>query len=826
MTYRLPDSSLGQINSLSPSRPPIHTPPQPCSRIQRLRERLHVDAYPVCIEKIRLLTESYRQTEGEPQIMRRAKALANVLDKITIFIEDDELIVGNGASKPMAVEFDCDYGIWSQDEIEALKKEGFATLEADELELRTINQYWKGKTLVGKGGQIYGDERLWPFMQSGVILPPWKNREEGSGGGYAQSGMGLGPGFYLFGFDFERILNHGLNQIISEAETELKSIRFTNANAVKKEYFLKSVIIAHRAIIRFAERFADLASEIAVNERDAARKKELGRIAENCRWVPANPARNFYEAMQSFWFMFLMINPCTTAAAGRFDQYMHPFYKKDIQAGTTNDEHVLELLQCLRIKDMQLNRTSGKANRQKNAGLAKWHNWTIGGVGPDGRDATNELTYLLLEAAKRCPTPHHTITLRVHDSTPEALMLKALEVVRTGIGMPAFVGDKSYIEFLLSHGVSLNDARDYLMTGCLDVNVVGRSRIASYGMFIAPLAFDIFMHNGLDPNTGLRVAPPTGDFGDFESFDDLMRAFKESLSYLMRVAAEKNNIEIQLMNELFPDPVRSSLMVNALAEGKDMLDRTMPFENGAVLNPVGMINVSDSLAAIRKIVFDEKRVTLKELQAALAANWEGDQYQKMRKLFMAAPKYGNDDDYADTLAHDLYRFWSDVTETLDTSLGGKHVPTAISITSHAPGGAMTGATPDGRYKGECLADGTTSPMRGRDTHGPTAIIKSASKIDQTLYEATLMNMKFHPSALKSNEDLRKLSFLIRTYFSLGGKHMQFNVVTKEALLEAQKHPEHHRDLVVRMAGYSAYFVQLGKTVQDEIIARTVHEQVN
>lgn len=816
---------IGEINSLGGWGAPVRAVASG-ERIRRLRERLHVDAYPVCIEKIRLLTESFKQTEGEPQILRRARALANVLDKITIFIEDDELIVGNGASKPMAVEFDCDYGIWSQDEIDALKKEGFTTSSADEIELRTINLYWKGKTLVGKGGQIYGEERLWPFMQSGVILPPWKNKEEGSGGGYAQSGLGLGPGFYLFGFDFERVLNQGLNQIIREAETELHTLRYTHANAVKKEYFLKSVILAHQAIIRFALRFADLAAELAANEKSTVRKKELERIAENCRWVPANPARNFYEAMQSFWFMFLMINPCTTAAAGRFDQYMFPFYKKDVEGGTTNDEQVLELLQCLRIKDMQLNRTSGKANRQKNAGLAKWHNWTIGGVGPDGRDVTNALTYLLLEAANRCPTPHHTITLRVHDGTPEALMLKALQVVRTGIGMPAFVGDKSYIEFLLSHRVPLDQARDYIMTGCLDVNIVARSRIASYGMFIAPLAFDIFMHDGIDPNTGLRVAPPSGDLAALQSFDDLTRAFKESLLYLMRLAAEKNNIETQIMNELFPDPVRSSMMVDALAEGKDMLDRKMPFENGAVLNPVGMINVADSLAAIKKIVFDEKRVTLPELQAALAANWAGETYQKMRKLFLAAPKYGNDDDYADSIAHDLYRFWSDMTETLDTALGGKHIPTAISITSHAPGGALTGATPDGRYAGECLADGTTSPMRGRDTHGPTAIIKSASKIDQTLYEATLMNMKFHPSALTGVEDLRKLSLLIRTYFSLGGKHIQFNVVTKETLLAAQKQPEEHRDLVVRMAGYSAYFVQLGKTVQDEIIARTMHEQVN
>jgi pyruvate formate-lyase/glycerol dehydratase family glycyl radical enzyme len=791
-------------------------------RIERLRERLFVDQYPLCIEKIRLLTESLKQTEGEPQILRRAKALANVLDKIPIFIEEDELIVGNAASRPMGVELDCDVSIWPQDEIEALKEEGFAASEKDEAELRELNDYWRHSNLVARSGDLYDDERLWPFVQSGVVLPPWKSREEGSGGGYAQGGLGLGPGFLLCGYDFPKVLNSGLNRIIEEAEAELANTRFTGADSVGKAHFLRSVILAQSAIVRFAHRFADLAADMAAREEDPTRKTELARIAETCRWVPARPARSFCEAMQSFWFMFLVTNPQTTAAAGRFDQYMYPFYKRDKEEGRITDDQVLELLECLRIKDMQLNRTSGRLLRQKNAGLAKWHNFTIGGVTAEGRDATNELTYRILQAAVECPTPHHTITLRVHEGTPEALMLKALEVVRTGIGMPAFVGDKSYIEFLLSHGVPLRTARDYIMTGCLDVNIVAQSRIGPYGMFIVPLVLDILIHNGIDPNTGLRVGLETGALEDFSSFEDLMGAFKKQLAYFMGLAAERNNVELAVAKDLFPDPVRSSLMVDAIKEGKDMYDRTMPFENGAVLNLIGMINVADSLAAVKKLVFDEKRVSMAELKAALAANWQGNGYDELRKAFLAAPKYGNDDDYVDSIARELYQFWADTAGTLETRLGGKHMPAAISITSQAPGGALTGATPDGRYAGECLADGTMSAMRGRDTHGPTALIKSAAKIDQVPYQSTLMNMKFHPSALKSAEDLRKLSSLIKTYFSLGGKHVQFNVVSKDTLMEAQRHPENHRDLVVRVAGYSAYFVQLTKAVQDEIIERTEH----
>jgi len=397
-------------------------------------------------------------------------------------------------------------------------------------------------------------------------------------------------------------------------------------------------------------------------------------------------------------------------------------------------------------------------------------------------------------------------------------MLKSLEVVKTGIGMPAFVGDKSYIEFLLNEKVPLKVARDFCLTGCIDASLTGQSRIIAYPMFIVPLVLELTLNNGVHPKTGERLGPPSGDPESFQSFEELMEAFQRQLTHFMGLAAEYNNIWIRANNDLFPDPVRSALMVNALSEGKSILDRTYLFENGAVLNLVGMINVADSLASVKKLVFEEKRVTMKALKAALASNWKG--YEDLRKLCLAAPKFGNDQDDADSIVQDLYRVWADTTVALDTSLGGKHKPSAISISSQWPGGTLTGATPDGRYAGECLADGSMSPMRGMDTCGPTAVIKSASKIDQVPYQSTLLNMKFHPSALKKEEDLRKLGVLIRTYFSLGGKHIQFNVVNRQTLLEAQKHPESHHDLVVRIAGYSAYFVQLSRPMQDEIIGRT------
>lgn len=792
-------------------------------RIEKLKEKIRVDQYPMGVEKARLITSAYKRTDGEPEIIRRAKVLAHILDHITIFIQDGELIVGNGASKPMGVEIDYYYSIWPEEEIYGLKNEGWDITEQEIAEAASMNEYWRYRNLVSRIGEAFDEERLWPFAQSGMVLPPWRTKEEGSGGGYAESGMGLGPGFYLCTVDFEKVLQGGLNKLISEAEEELRKTRLLSSDSITKVYFLKAVIIGLQAVNRFAKRFSHLAKELASKETDPKRKKELERISEICQWVPAHPARSFYEAIQSLWFIFLMITPSPTASLGRMDQYLYPFYKKDIEEGRTTDEEVLELLQCLRIKDMELNRVSGKLNRQKNSGMAKWHNATIGGQRPDGKDATNPLTYLILEAAKQCPTPHHTITVRVHEGTPELLMKKALEVVKTGIGMPAFVGDKSYIEYLLKEKVPIEMARDYALTGCIDIGLAGESRIAAYPMFIVPLVLELTLNNGVNPKTDRQFGPQTGDPESFKSFEDLMGAFKKQLAYFMEIAAENNNLHLRASNDLFPDPVRSVLMANSITEGKNILGRTFLFENGAVLNMIGMINVADSLAAIKKLVFDEKKVTMKQLKTALASNWKG--YEELRKLCLSAPKFGNNEDYVDTIAHDLYQFWADTAVTFDTVFGGKDKPSAISISSQWPGGALTGATPDGRYAGECLADGAMSPMRGRDTHGPTAVIKSASKIDQVSYQSTLLNMKFHPSALKKEEDLQKLGALIQTYFSLGGKHVQFNVVNRETLLEAQKHPENYRDLVVRIAGYSAHFVQLSKPMQDEIINRNEFQGV-
>ncbi|HEX2965868.1 MAG TPA: pyruvate formate lyase family protein [Syntrophorhabdaceae bacterium] len=510
-----------------------------------------------------------------------------------------------------------------------------------------------------------------------------------------------------------------------------------------------------------------------------------------------------------------------TTAGGRFDQYMYPFYKKDKDAGKLTDDEALELIELLRIKIMQSNGVAGgKMQREKWAGMARWNNFIIGGVTPDGRDATNELSYLLLEAARDCRTPHFTITLRVHENTPDELMLQAIDTLRAGVGMPAFVGDTSYIGYLTYNGVSVEDARNYALGGCLDANIPGKSRINAFGMFVVPRVFEITMHDGFDPRLNVQLGPHTGKFEDFKTFNDFIHAFKTQLKHFLGLAAEEHNILLTIQTELFPDAVHSSLMSDAIKVGRDALDRTMPFENGAVMNPVGMMNVVDSMAAIKKLVFEEKKISAKTLIDALAANWQGNGYPDVRKMCAAAPKYGNGDTYVDSIAQDLYAFWADTTMTFPTAWGGTMKPAGISITAHGPGGSITGATPDGRYAGENLADGTVSACQGRDTSGPTALVRSAMAIDQIPFQSTLFNLKFHPSALETTEDMLKLSMLMKTYFAAGGKHMQFNVVNKETLVKAQEHPEENKDLIVRVAGYSAYFVKLTKALQDDIVART------
>lgn len=797
-------------------------------RITRMKSALRISKYPLCVEMFRLANESLEQTAEDSMLLRRAKLHAHILDNITIFIEPEDLLCGSGASKPFGLEMQYEYGVWTPDEVESLKSEIYTITPEDEAELYRLNERFAGNTansnLVETMGKSLGqNERLWPFMKSGVILPPWKDRRGGSGGGFAMSGYGLGPGFALVCVDYSKILNHGANVMIAEAKEQLKNLRYEQPDILEKRDFWEGVVIVFEAWIRFAHRYADLCEQLAAEEKDAKRAAELTEMARICRKVPAEPAETFWEAMQSFWFTFLMCCPSPTTSAGRFDQYMYPFYKKDIEEGRITDEEVLELLEILRIKNMKLNRVSGKANRAKNSGMAKWYNWTIGGVDAQGNDATNELSYLLLDAAIDTHVPHHTITVRVHKNTPEKLMVKALECVRSGIGMPAFVGDESNIEFFIrqpGNHLTLEEARDWCCTGCVDANVPGITRTQVACFFIVPQAMDIALHNGFCRYTKEMVGKAIGDVTKM-SYEQLENAIFDEIRYLMRMANERINIELIAERNLFPDVFRSSLMRDGVKVGKDMYNRRFDFENGAVLGAVGAVNAGNGLYAIKKLIFEQKKYTMEELMTALDADWVG--YEAMQKDFRDQPKYGNNIPEVDELINKFYQLHADTCLSLPCVYGASLEPNAISISAHQPGGAVTGATPDGRKGGAILADASLSPDHGTDVRGPLAVFQSAMRVQQAAYQGTLMNMKFHPTALKTEDDLKKLGGMIKTYLTHGGKHVQFNVVNKEEMLDAKVHPEDHPELIVRVAGYSAYFTRLTPAVQDEVIDRMDHD---
>jgi len=799
-------------------------------RVIRMKESLRVNKYPLCVEVFRLANESLDRTGGDPMLLRRAKLHAYILDNITIFIEPEDLLCGSGASKPFGLEMQYEYGVWTKDEVEALKDEIYTITPEDEEELYRLNERFaknaSNANLMEAMGKSLGDnERLWPFMKSGAILPPWKDKHGGSGGGFAMSGYGLGPGFSLVCIDYARILNFGAQGIIDEAKQCLRDLRYTTPDAVEKRNFWEGVVIVFSAWIRFAERYAALCEELAASESDPKRAAELSEMARICRKVPREPAGSFREALQSFWFAFLMVCPSPTATAGRFDQYMYPFYKKDIDEGKITDDEVLELLEIMRCKVMKINRVSGKVNRTKNAGMAKWYNWTIGGQKADGSDATNELSYLLLEAARDTHLPHHTVTVRVHKNTPDSLMLKALECVKSGLGMPAFLGDESYINFFAhqpkTERMSVESARDYFATGCVDGNIPGVSRTQVACFFIIPHAMDIAMHNGYCRYTHEDFALKVGDVREMKTFEEFKEAVFREIRYLMSMANERINVEMIVERDLFPDVFRSALMQDGVKVGKDMYTRRFDFENGAVLGAVGGVNTGNALYAIKKLVYDEKKYTMAQLMEALDADWVG--YEDMQRDFKAAPKYGNAIKEVDEMVAEVYKLHADTCLSMPCVYGDVLRPNAISISAHQPGGALTGATADGRKGGEILADASMSPDHGQDTSGPLAVFRSAMCVNQDAYQGTLMNMKFHPSNLKTEEDMMKLAAMIKTYLTHGGKHIQFNVVDREEMEDAKVNPNDHPELTVRVAGYSAYFTRLPESIQDEVIDRTSQE---
>ena len=793
-------------------------------RIKRLQARLKVDQYPLCTEKVRIMIPSFEKHAGFPVIVQRAQAVADYLDNRTIFIEPDELIIGNIASRPMGMELKFFGPVWQKEDWDDLMQSGLFTIsDEDKAFFPHIDDYWldRGRNMQEQQGFYYDDDNLWPKIQRGFLTPAWKSKTKGRGYGAAGCGWGFSPGpTSLLTPDYAKFLGEGIDVQIERLKEARKNLRFDAPDSCDRADFYHAALTVLPAMVRIAKRYSKLALEMAEKETDPKRKQELLTIAETCDRVPAKPARTFREAIQAFFFFWVYLATGTTPG-GRFDQFMYPYYKADLEAGRITREEALELIECLRIKIMQFNYIGGGKNqREKWAGMSRWHNFIIGGTDSEGKDITNDVTYMLLDAVDEVRTPHFTLSLRVHENTPPELMQRCVELVSTGIGMPAFISEKSYMNAVMSAGVPEKDARDFTIAGCLDVQIPGRSRQNAIGMFLMPTIVELAMNNGRNPKNGTFYGVESGEFTSFKTYEEFYQAFLKQLRMGMSFVNEEHNILLTVLRRNYPDAFVSVFQENGIEIGRDVLNRPFKFENASVCNCVGMANTVDSLAAVKKLVFEDKTVSAQELVDALNANWEG--HEQTRRLCLDAPKYGNDDDYADEIAVRLWDDYADICKTLNTVYNSPILPSGISITAHAPGGAITGPTPDGRRDGDTFADGSVSPVQGRDTNGPLAVLQSGMKLHQDRFMSTLLNMKISPNSLKSAEDKAKLGNMIKTFLTNGGKHIQFNVVDKSTLIAAREDKATYRDLIVRVAGYSAYYVGLTTRVQDEIIARTEH----
>lgn len=792
------------------------------TRIARLMENVGIvrdSRIPVNVEKARHMTESFRATEGQPHVLRSARAFAHVIEKATLFIGDDELLVGNPASRPWGVELTPLWGTWPDDEIQSLEDAGYDLHPDVRAEIAELNAYWGDRSLTSLMTSTYDDERLWPYAQLGVVLPAFTSKEEGWGpGGLLGGGYGIHHEIsqMIATPDYGMVLERGLGAIVAEAREHERRTRLFSDADFDRLHFYRASIIALEAVQRLIERFAGIARADAERAATDERRAELEQIAEVCDHIRTHGARTFREALQLYWFLYLAMLPSGTLGMGRLDQLLLPWYERDIAAGATTDDEVVELLAMLRLRSMEVTIQGGTAHRIKWAGGSKWHNAVIGGQTEDGEDATTPLSYLILRAAELCPTPHHTLTMRVHDGTPSELLQAGLRLARTGLGMPAFVSDEANIAFLESHGIDTRTARDYNMAGSQSVTITGQSRLVASPMFVMPRVLGIALKGGAE-----GFGPQTAGLVGCRDFDTFFDAFATHLEHALELQAEFNNVTIRSIGTRYPRPLDSVLMKDGLELGVDVFRRTLPYDNSNFVNVIGVVNTADALAAIKQLVFERREVTPERLLQALENDWSGDGDEELREKFLAAPKFGNDLDYVDEIAARLYAIAADRIPAFGNATGGRCIPSALTIgTSPWPAGVVAGATPDGRRAQEPLAEESMTPMRGREQGTPWDVIASALKVAQGPYQSTELDMRFTRDALGTEEAMDNLEALVRSYLVAGGKHIQINVADLDELRRASADPDAHPDIIVRLGGTSAYVAQLSPAMRDELLARS------
>ena len=799
------------------------------TRTESLRDSLLATEPALCPERARLLTAAWRETEGQSILTRRAAGFAAIVRGMSISIRPGELLVGNQASTPRAAPFFPEFAVaWLTREMNDLptrRIDPFRVSPDAKAALLPVIEYWQGKThndLV----RSLNAQLLPPEAQAAFDASASSVNQVMTNFGRTTSGDGHVVASY------DRVIRTGLAGLIAEARSRRAALDLRHPENLEKGLFYQSVIPSLEAAIAFAERYAALAERMAAAEADPARAAELRQIAAVCRRVPAHPARTFPEALQCYWFLQLLIqleSDGHSISPGRFDQVLHPYYAADVATGRLTREQALELVECFWLKCCEVNKVREWAAAQFLSGYPMFQTVTLGGQTPAGQDATNELSYLCLEATANLRLPQPTVVVRVHDGSPEEFLLAASRcLLRHGGGMPGFFSDEVAIPSLLNAGLRLEDARDWCVMGCSEFQVAGKFNTGNGGLCHVNVLkiLELALHGGTNPATGQCLCPGEGDLASFRSFDEVWDAFRRQLRYYLGLVPILDCITSRAYEELTPTPFLSALIDSRLEIGQDVSRGGGPNYRNLQSLAQGIPNVADSLAAIQTLVFEEKRLSGAELLEALRADFQGPRGEEIRRLLLnRAPKYGNDDDSVDLLAARVFREYAQEITRHTPPRGGYYGPSIQSLSGNVPQGRRVGATPDGRRAGSPLAD-NASPSPGADRLGPTAVLKSVAKLDAVLASnGTILNLKFHPSALRGEGQLRKFVALIRSFVDLKGRQVQFNILSAELLRAAQAHPEQYRNLVVKVAGYSALFSMLDKDLQDQIIARTTHALV-
>ena len=780
-------------------------------RVTKLRQA-SLDTKPlISTERAELMTEFYKHA-GEPSApVRRALAFRNLMENKCIHIGDGELIVGERGPAPKATSTYpelCCHSLQDLTILNERKKISFAVSDqARRAYTEKIIPFWQGRSM-----------RDIIFSE---MSEEWKAAYEA--GVYTEFMEQRAPGHTVAD---GKIYRKGFLDFKADIDKSLQSLDYhLDPMAYNKQKELEAMSICCDAIIRFAERHAERAREMAQHEADPHRKEDLERIAEVCSRVPAHAPRDFWEALQAYWFVHLGVitelNTWDSFCPGHLDQHLYPFFKRGIEDGTLTVEQAKELLQCFWVKfNNQPAPPKVGVTAEESATYTDFANINIGGLQPDGSDGANEVSYMILDVIDEMRLTQPSSNIQLSKRSPDRILKRACEIIRKGWGQPSVFNADLVVDELVRQGKSIEDARSGGISGCVETGCFGKEAYILTGYLNLPKILEITLNNGVDPRTGKRIGLQTGRPSEFRSFDELFDAFDRQLKHFVDIKVKGNNVIEKLFATYMPAPFLSILVDDCIKSGKDYNDGGPRYNTNYIMG-VGIGTLTDSLAAVKSHVFDKKDLTMEQLLVSLKNDFQG--HETIRQmLWNKTPKYGNDDDYADALVKASFdALYRAVTGRKNTK-GGFYAVNYLSTTCHVYFGSVVGATPDGRSAWEPLSEGV-SPVQGADRHGPTAVVKSVAKMDQVRVGGTLLNQKFSPSLLEGEEGINNLAHLIRTYFKLDGHHIQLNVITAETLRAAQANPEKYRDLIVRVAGYSDYFCDLTKVLQDEIIARTEHK---